>query len=83
MGHATASLSLGQLAVRFGCGLRGDPDRAVDSVATLAGGPGSLGVLANPALLAELAATPGQSPRPIPNPEPRHPPCAPKNGFPS
>ncbi|HUG72776.1 MAG TPA: UDP-3-O-(3-hydroxymyristoyl)glucosamine N-acyltransferase [Steroidobacteraceae bacterium] len=57
MGHATASLSLGQLAVRFGCGLRGDPDRTVDSVATLAGGPRSLGFLANPALLAELAAT--------------------------
>jgi hypothetical protein len=47
-------VSLGQLAVRFGCGLRGDPDRAVDSVATLAGGPGSLGFLANPALLAVL-----------------------------
>lgn len=57
MTAATASLSLGQLAVRFGCRLRGDPDRQVQSVATLAGGPGSLGFVANPALLGELATT--------------------------
>lgn len=57
MVQPSASLSLGQLAVRFGCGLRGDPARPVDSVATLAGGEGSLGFLANPARLPELAAT--------------------------
>jgi len=56
MPNAAASLSLGQLALRFGCALRGDPARPVDSVATLAGGPRSLGFLANPALLAELQA---------------------------
>ena len=57
MDCAAASWSLGQLAVRFGCSLRGDPARRVDSVATLAGGPRSIGFLANPALLHELAAT--------------------------
>jgi UDP-3-O-[3-hydroxymyristoyl] glucosamine N-acyltransferase len=57
MQSAAASWSLGQLAVRFGCTLRGDPARAVDSVATLAGGPRSVGFLANAALLQALAAT--------------------------
>jgi UDP-3-O-[3-hydroxymyristoyl] glucosamine N-acyltransferase len=57
MRQPSASLSLGQLAVRFGCALRGDPSRPVDSVATLAGGEGSLGFLANPARLPELTAT--------------------------
>jgi UDP-3-O-[3-hydroxymyristoyl] glucosamine N-acyltransferase len=55
MSADAASLSLGQLAVRFGCTLRGDPARRVDSVATLAGGPNSVGFLANAALLGELA----------------------------
>jgi hypothetical protein len=30
-------VSLGELAVRFGCELRGDPDRRIERVATLAG----------------------------------------------
>ncbi len=54
---AVAGFTLGELAVRFGCLLRGDPARRVTSVATLAGGPRSIGFLANPALLAELRAT--------------------------
>ncbi|MDQ2641700.1 MAG: UDP-3-O-(3-hydroxymyristoyl)glucosamine N-acyltransferase [Pseudomonadota bacterium] len=57
MDCATASWSLGQLAVRFGCSLRGAPARQVDSVATLSGGPRSIGFLANPALLDALAGT--------------------------
>lgn len=52
-----AGLTLSQLAVRFGCALRGDPQRRVDSVAPLAGGPRSLGFLANAALLDELSRT--------------------------
>jgi UDP-3-O-[3-hydroxymyristoyl] glucosamine N-acyltransferase len=57
MPPAAASLSLGGLALRFGCTLRGDPDLRVDSVAGLSGGPGSVGFLANPALLPELRGT--------------------------
>jgi UDP-3-O-[3-hydroxymyristoyl] glucosamine N-acyltransferase len=57
MSAAPASLSLGQLAVHFGCTLRGDPDRQVDSVAALDGGTRSVGFLANPALVRELRAT--------------------------
>lgn len=57
MPPAVASLTLGQLALRFGCTLRGDPQRAIDSVADLSGGPRSLGFLANPALLAGLRDT--------------------------
>jgi UDP-3-O-[3-hydroxymyristoyl] glucosamine N-acyltransferase len=58
MPNAHASLSLGQLALRFGCALRGDPDRRIDAVATLGGGgAGTLGFLANPALLDELRTT--------------------------
>lgn len=50
--------TLGQLAVRHGCELHGDPDSVVDRVATLAdAGPGSIGFLANPAYRAQLAAT--------------------------
>jgi UDP-3-O-[3-hydroxymyristoyl] glucosamine N-acyltransferase len=52
-----ASPSLGELAVRFGCVLRGDPAREVSSVATLAGGARQLGFLANPGLLDELRTT--------------------------
>jgi UDP-3-O-[3-hydroxymyristoyl] glucosamine N-acyltransferase len=52
------SFALGELAVRFGCELRGDPDAGVARVATLAGaGPGDLGFLANPHYRAQLAAT--------------------------
>jgi UDP-3-O-[3-hydroxymyristoyl] glucosamine N-acyltransferase len=39
---------LGELAARFGCELRGDPDASVDRVATLhEAGPGSVSFLAN------------------------------------
>jgi UDP-3-O-[3-hydroxymyristoyl] glucosamine N-acyltransferase len=42
------TVRLGELAVRFGCRLRGDPEAAVDSVATLeAARPGSVSFLAN------------------------------------
>src|SRR5690606_2885472 len=57
MPKAAASLSLGQLALRFGCALRGDPRRQIGSVASLAGGAGSLGFLANPALRDALRDT--------------------------
>ncbi len=51
-------LTLGELAVRFGCELRGDPAAVVARVATLGGaGPGDLGFLANPHYRAQLAAT--------------------------
>jgi UDP-3-O-[3-hydroxymyristoyl] glucosamine N-acyltransferase len=52
------SVSLGELAVRFGCELRGDPDTRVEHVATLAGADGrSLSFLANPRYKAQLAQT--------------------------
>lgn len=52
------SLSLGELAVRFGCELRGDPDLIVASVAPLASAaPGTLSFLANPRLAPQLAQT--------------------------
>jgi len=42
------TVRLGELAVRFGCRLRGDPQAAVDSVATLGSAqPGSVSFLAN------------------------------------
>jgi UDP-3-O-[3-hydroxymyristoyl] glucosamine N-acyltransferase len=51
-------IALGQLAVRFGCELSGDPDVVVDHVAPLqSAGPGALSFLANPRLLSQLAAT--------------------------
>jgi UDP-3-O-[3-hydroxymyristoyl] glucosamine N-acyltransferase len=51
-------LSLGELAVRFGCELRGDPTAMVDRVGTLSGaGPSELAFLANPHYRAQLAAT--------------------------
>lgn len=51
-------LPLSELAVRFGCELRGDPGVRVARVATLAGaGPGDLSFLANPQYRAQLAAT--------------------------
>jgi UDP-3-O-[3-hydroxymyristoyl] glucosamine N-acyltransferase len=50
--------SLGELAVRFGCELRGDPDQQVTRVATLAGaGRGDLSFLANPQYRRQLPAT--------------------------
>ena len=52
------SFALGELAVRFGCELRGDPDASVERVATLSGaGRGDLGFLANPHYRAQLSAT--------------------------
>jgi UDP-3-O-[3-hydroxymyristoyl] glucosamine N-acyltransferase len=51
-------LQLAELAVRFGCELRGDPDATVDRVASLQeGGPGTLAFLANPRYRRHLAAT--------------------------
>ncbi len=51
-------MTLGQLAVRYGCELRGDPDSVVDRVATLAAaGPGSIGFFANPVYRPQLVAT--------------------------
>jgi UDP-3-O-[3-hydroxymyristoyl] glucosamine N-acyltransferase len=51
-------LALGELAVRFGCELRGDPELRVARVATLsAAGPGELGFLANPQYRTQLGAT--------------------------
>jgi UDP-3-O-[3-hydroxymyristoyl] glucosamine N-acyltransferase len=49
--------SLGELAVRFGCELRGDPDHRVSSVASLTGGPNSVGFVAGAAFLESLSAT--------------------------
>jgi UDP-3-O-[3-hydroxymyristoyl] glucosamine N-acyltransferase len=52
------SLSLGELAVRFGCELRGDPDARVQSVAALeTAGPGTVTFLANPRLRSALGGT--------------------------
>lgn len=52
------SASLGELAVRFGCELRGDPDLRIERVATLAGaGPDALAFLANPKYRSQLALT--------------------------
>jgi UDP-3-O-[3-hydroxymyristoyl] glucosamine N-acyltransferase len=51
-------VSLGELAVRFGCELRGDPDARVEHVATLTtAGAGALTFLANPRYRSQLAAT--------------------------
>jgi UDP-3-O-[3-hydroxymyristoyl] glucosamine N-acyltransferase len=52
------SVSLGELAVRFGCELRGDPDTRIERLATLANaGAHSLAFLANPRYRAQLTAT--------------------------
>jgi UDP-3-O-[3-hydroxymyristoyl] glucosamine N-acyltransferase len=49
---------LADLAVRFGCELRGDPDAVVDRVAPLQdAGPGSLAFLANPRYRRHLPGT--------------------------
>jgi UDP-3-O-[3-hydroxymyristoyl] glucosamine N-acyltransferase len=51
-------VSLGELAVRFGCELRGDPDTPIERVATLANADAAaLAFLANPRYRAQLAAT--------------------------
>ncbi|MEO8016945.1 MAG: UDP-3-O-(3-hydroxymyristoyl)glucosamine N-acyltransferase, partial [Pseudomonadota bacterium] len=55
---AAMTVTLGELAVRFGCELRGDPSAVVDSVAALAqAGPRSITFLANPKYVAQLADT--------------------------
>jgi UDP-3-O-[3-hydroxymyristoyl] glucosamine N-acyltransferase len=52
------SVSLGELAVRFGCELRGDPDVRVGHVGTLAhADPAALAFLANPRYRPLLATT--------------------------
>jgi UDP-3-O-[3-hydroxymyristoyl] glucosamine N-acyltransferase len=52
------SVTLGELAVRFGCELRGDPDVRVDSVAPLGQAqPGSVSFLANPRFRSQLDET--------------------------
>ena len=52
------SVSLGELAVRFGCELRGDPDRHIERVATLANADArSLAFLANPRYRTQPAAS--------------------------
>ena len=51
-------LTLGEIAVRYGCELRGDPDRQVDHVATLAeAGARALAFAANAKYLGELLQT--------------------------
>jgi len=52
------AISLGELAVRFGCTLKGEPEVEVDSVATLENaGPRSISFLANPKYRRHLAGT--------------------------
>ena len=52
------ALSLGELAVRFGCELRGDPQLPIEHVATLANAdPRSLAFLANPHYRPQLKST--------------------------
>jgi UDP-3-O-[3-hydroxymyristoyl] glucosamine N-acyltransferase len=52
------AVTLGELAVRFGLELRGDPGVQLERVATLASaGPGDLSFLANPRYRAQLTAT--------------------------
>jgi len=49
--------TLGELAIRFGLTLRGDPSRTIDHIGTLAGaGPRGLAFFANPQLVDQLAA---------------------------
>ena len=52
------SLSLGELAVRFGCELHGDPATRIERVGTLANADaGAIAFLANPRYRAQLADT--------------------------
>jgi UDP-3-O-[3-hydroxymyristoyl] glucosamine N-acyltransferase len=52
------TLTLGDLAVRFGCELRGDPAATVDSVGSLSqAGPRAVTFLANPKYVAQLKDT--------------------------
>jgi UDP-3-O-[3-hydroxymyristoyl] glucosamine N-acyltransferase len=52
------TVTLGELAVRFGCELLGDPAATVDSVAALSqAGPRAVTFLANPKYVSQLAGT--------------------------
>jgi UDP-3-O-[3-hydroxymyristoyl] glucosamine N-acyltransferase len=52
------TVTLGELAVRFGCELRGDPSASVDSVGSLSrAGPRAVSFLANPKYVAQLVET--------------------------
>jgi UDP-3-O-[3-hydroxymyristoyl] glucosamine N-acyltransferase len=52
------TVTLGELAVRFGCELRGDPDAIVDSVGSLAqAGERAVSFLANPKYVSQLKDT--------------------------
>ncbi|HEX6638863.1 MAG TPA: UDP-3-O-(3-hydroxymyristoyl)glucosamine N-acyltransferase [Steroidobacteraceae bacterium] len=52
------TITLGELAVRFGCELQGDPAAAVEAVAALSqAGPRDVTFLANPKYVAQLAGT--------------------------
>jgi UDP-3-O-[3-hydroxymyristoyl] glucosamine N-acyltransferase len=52
------SIALGEIAVRFGCELRGDPQTRVDHIAPLeTAGPAALSFLANPKFNPILAST--------------------------
>ena len=52
------TVTLGELAVRFGCELRGDPSITVDSVGALPqAGPRAVSFLANPKYVEQLAQT--------------------------
>ncbi len=52
------TMTLGELAVRFGCELRGDPAASVDSVASLSlAGPRAVTFLANPKYVSQLKDT--------------------------
>jgi UDP-3-O-[3-hydroxymyristoyl] glucosamine N-acyltransferase len=52
------TVTLGELAVRFGCELRGDPAATVDSVAALSqAGPRAITFLANAKYVSQLAGT--------------------------
>jgi UDP-3-O-[3-hydroxymyristoyl] glucosamine N-acyltransferase len=51
-------MTLGELAVRFGCELRGDPSASVDSVGSLSqAGPRAVSFLANPKYVEQLRET--------------------------
>ncbi|MET0291484.1 MAG: UDP-3-O-(3-hydroxymyristoyl)glucosamine N-acyltransferase [Steroidobacteraceae bacterium] len=51
------SATLGQLAVRFGCELRGDPDIRIDRVGTLEAGEGAIGFVSSKAYIDALKAS--------------------------
>jgi UDP-3-O-[3-hydroxymyristoyl] glucosamine N-acyltransferase len=58
MTAASTTISLGELAVRFGCSLQGDPDRRVSSVGTLErADANAVSFLANPRYKRFLATT--------------------------